>query len=470
MTRFVVVGLLTLLSGCASAPAPVAKAPSLTVEEVLKEPLLANSIMRDEGMLSFQVSIPARDLKTTQSTQSTLQIQASCDATRASLVFMQTTFVSSTRPISRKLEMNNPLSPALVARLAQNPSFTTACAQTSPSDWRIVSGSGAERRLMIDRNSIKVEGPSRLFWGAVDEPALLTDADYKVLFGQTRNRYQADCTRQTYRVLSVFKLDEKDQITRGTVLSDSAEKTFGQSADVRELLNAACAPAPQLSTLALYSPRNKVAPTYESGPVKADVLKSIADLNLPPPQKAIKHVVFKSHNTGYLGSAPSQSEQRYETDPQSGQLQLQWPGKVSETRSVNFRGLLTLRLDSQHIDRQLPVSYAVDTEKLTFTGDWRAMVVGSSLGYQITQQRRSTLKGNSVNVESLNCVVERQIEASQVNSSLQGSAKELGCKLEGGELKATATMYYLQDYGYFFRTRYQVGWITDVRTNLISVE
>ncbi|TBN40016.1 surface-adhesin E family protein [Pseudomonas sp. BGI-2] len=467
MTRFAVVGLLTLLSGCASAPAPVAKAPSMTVEEVLKEPLLPNSIIRDGEMLSFQVSIPARDLKTTQST---LQIQASCDATHASLMFMQTTFVSSTRPLFRKLAMNNPLSPALAAILAQNPSFTTACAQTSPSDWRIVSASGAERRLVIDRNSIKVEGPSRLFWGAIDEPALLTDADYKVLFGQTRNRYQVDCTRQTYRVLSVFKLDEKDQIARGTLLSDSAEKTFGQSADVRDLLNAACTPTQQLSTLALYSPRSKVALSYESGPVKADVLKSIADLNLPPPQKAIKHLVLKSHNAGYLGSAPSQSEQRYETDPQSGQLQLQWPGKVSDTRSVNFRGLLTLRLDSHHTDRQLPVSYAVDTEKLTFTGDWRAMVVGSSLGYQITQQRRSTLKGNSVDVESVNCVVERQIEASQLNSSLQGSAKELGCKLEGGELKATATMYYLQDYGYFFRTRYQVGWITDVRTNLVSVE
>jgi len=132
--------------------------------------------------------------------------------------------------------------------------------------------------------------------------------------------------------------------------------------------------------------------------------------------------------------------------------------------------LLTLRLDRQYTDRELPVSYAVDTKKLTFTGDWRAMAVGSSLGYQITQQRRSTLEGNSVATETLECMVERQIDASQVNSSLQGGAKELSCRLHGGELKAAATMYYLQDYGYFFRTRYHSGWIADVRTTLVSVE
>ena len=127
-------------------------------------------------------------------------------------------------------------------------------------------------------------------------------------------------------------------------------------------------------------------------------------------------------------------------------------------------------LDRQYTDRGLPVSYAVDTDKLTFIGDWRVMSVGSSLGYQLTQQRRSSLEGNSVETQTLECVVERQIDASQVNSSLQGGAKELSCRLHGGELKAAATMYYLQDYGYFFMTRYHSGWIADVRTTLVSVE
>jgi hypothetical protein len=92
------------------------------------------------------------------------------------------------------------------------------------------------------------------------------------------------------------------------------------------------------------------------------------------------------------------------------------------------------------------------------------------LGYQLTQQRRSSLEGNSVETQTLECVVKRQIDASQVNSSLQGGAKELSCTLQGEELKATATMYFLQDYGYFFRTRYHSGWIADVRTTLVSVE
>jgi hypothetical protein len=39
--------------------------------------------------------------------------------------------------------------------------------------------------------------------------------------------------------------------------------------------------------------------------------------------------------------------------------------------------LLTFRLDRQYTDRGLPVSYAVDTDKLTFIGDWRAMAVSS---------------------------------------------------------------------------------------------
>jgi hypothetical protein len=468
MTRFVVVGLCMSIAGCASAPAPVAKSPPVTMADVVKEPLQANSLMRDGERLSFQVSIPERNITTTRST---LQVQANCNTPSATALFLDTTFLSSTPPTSRKTRMNSPVSEALAARLMQNPSFTNACAQTAPSDWRIVQGGDGERRLMIDRNSLQGEGPSRFFWGAVDEPTLLTDADYKVLFGQTRTRYRVDCTGQTYQVLSAFKLDEKDRITRGTVFSDTPEKTFEQSADVRTLLNAACAATPpQLSSLAPYSPRSKVASSYQSGPVKAEVLKSIADLKLPSPLRSINRVVVRSHNLGYLRGTPSQSEQRYETDPQSGQLLLQWPGKGSDTRSVNFRGLLTLRLDRQYTDRELPVSYAVDTDKLTFTGDWRSMAVGSSLGYQLTQQRRSTLKGNSVETETLECVVERQIDASQVNSSLQGGAKELSCRLQGDELKATAMMYYLQDYGYFFRTRYHSGWIADVRTTLVSVE
>lgn len=467
MTRFAVVGLCMLIAGCASAPAPAAKSPPVTMADVFKEPLQANSLMRDGERLNFQVSIPERNITTTRST---MQLQANCNTPSVTALFLDTTLISSTHHTSRKSPMNSPLSEALAARLMQNPSFTSACAQTVPSDWRIVQGSDGERRLMIDRNSLQGEGPSRFFWGAVDEPTLLTDADYKVLFGQTRSRYHVDCTRQTYQMLSAFKLDEKDRVTRGTVFSDTPQKTFEQSADVRTLLNAACGPTPQLSTLAPYSPRSKVASSYQSGPVKADVLKSIADLKLPPPLKSINRVVVRSHNLGYLRGTPSQSEQRYEADPQSGQLLLQWPGKVSDTRSVNFRGLLTLRLDRQYTDRELPVSYAVDTEKLTFTGDWRAMVVGSSLGYQITQQRRSTLEGNSIETQTLECVVERQIDASQVNSSLQGGAKELSCTLQGEELKATATMYYLQDYGYFFRTRYHSGWIADVRTTLVSVE
>jgi hypothetical protein len=467
MTRFAIVGLCTLIAGCASAPAPVNKSPPMTMADLFKEPLQANSLMRDGDTLSFQVSIPERNISTTRST---LQVQANCNTPSATVLFLDTTFVSSTHPTSRKSPMNRPLSEALAARLMQNPGFTNACAQTAPSDWRIVQGSDGERRLMIDRNSLQGEGISRLFWGAIDEPTLLTDADYKVHFGQTRTRYRVDCTRQTYQVLSAFQLDEKDRITRGTVFSDTPQKTFEQNADVRTLLNAACAPTPQLSSLAPYSPRSKVASSYQSGPVKAEVLKSIADLKLPPPLKSINRVVVRSHNLGYLGGTPSQSEQRYGTDPQSGQLLLQWPGKMSDTRSVNFRGLLTLRLDRQYTDRELPVSYAVDTDKLTFTGDWRAMAVGSSLGYQITQQRRSTLNGNSLEVETLECVVERQIDASQVNSSLQGGAKELSCTLQGEELKATATMYFLQDYGYFFRTRYHSGWIADVRTTLVSVE
>ncbi len=469
MTRFVVIGLLTLISGCASkpVPAPAPKIPPMTTEEMLDEPLLTHSVMRDADLLSYLVSIPERNMK---NTQSTLQMQANCDATGATALFLDTRIVSGSSTGSYKSPKNTPLSAPLLARLAQNPSFVEACAETPPADWRVALGGDTERRLLIDRNSFKAQGSSVLFWGAIDEPALLTDASYKVLFGQTRGRYQVDCKGQTYRVLSEFKLDEKDQITRGTLLADAPQTTFEQGADVRPLLKAACAPASQLSTLAPYSPRRKVAQVYQSRPVAANVLKSIADLNLAPPAKAIKKVEIHSKNVGYLGGAPSQSEQRYEIDPQSGQLKLQWPGKVIDTYSVNFRGLLTLRLDSQYTDRKLPVSYAIDTENLTFTGDWRTMAVGSSLGYHITQQRRSTLKGTSLNSEKLECVVERQIDAVQVNTSLQGGAKELACTIEGGELKVSVTMYYLQDYGYFFRSRYQAGSITDVRTTLLAIE
>jgi hypothetical protein len=461
MNRFAVACALGIVSGCASHPQPTYQPPALTVQLVFKQAPLENSVMRDGDIISYQVHTPPM---LANGLPSVVQLQTDCSTPDVKMLFLDRYF--SDRPDSSRVhqQLTPEVPKVLAAELTQNPSFGEACVRVAASDWRIVQRSEDQRWLMIDVNSVKTEGGVSHFWGAIDEPVLLSDKSNMELYGQSRERYEVDCTRQTYRVLSTFKLGKTHQVALGEVLNNPSQHAFAQAgAAVRQLLNTACGSTAQRSTLPAYTSRIKSPQSFTAAPVPASVLKAINDLKLSPPVRTLKRVVTRSST--YSGSGITLL---LDTDPQSGQVRQRWKDAPVDRWTISFRGLITLAQQTPLADnrRSLPTSGATDTVQLGFTGDWQKMPVGAALEIRTEKRERHTLDGEGMLSERLLCTVERVFEASQVNQQLHGGAKEISCRFDNDPATSRGSKYYyLEEYGYFFRAAYPSG-----ATTLLEVE
>ncbi|MGL6246602.1 hypothetical protein [Pseudomonas sp.] len=457
MNRFAAACVLGILSGCASPPPPTPtpppyRQPVLTVQEVFNKTPLDNSVMRNGDTLSYQVHTPAY---TRDGVPSVVQLQADCKVPDVKLLFLDNFRLTMFAGSPEHTPLTLPIPKELAATLASKPEFVKACARTAPSDWRIVHRNETARWVMIDINSLKTEGNISRFWGGFDDPALLSDKPDLQLFGQIRERYEVDCARKTYRVLSSFQLGPNNRISMGGVLNDPPQQVFAQGlADTQTLLNAACSAPSQRSTLPVYAAREKRALSYQIEPVPASVLKAIADLKLAPPSRTLKRTVSKLNITHfYLSKSSAEATLVFDTDAQSGQLREHRDKAPSDGYTVSFRGLLPLAEQSSHTDsKRGPPRYKVtDTRQLSFTGDWQRMPVGASLELHATKRERSNIDGEKMNLESVRCTVQRVLDAAQVNSELKGAAKELRCQFDlGQKLELDSKIYYLEDYAYFF--------------------
>jgi hypothetical protein len=327
---------------------------------------------------------------------------------------------------------------------------------------------------MIDVNSLKIEGNVRRFWGGFDEPVLLTDKPNLQLFGQTRERYEVDCARKTYRVLSSFQLGPNDRVSMGGVLNNPSQAFVQGSADTQTLLSAACTAPSQRSTLPAYVARAKLPLSYQIEPVSASVLKAITDLKLAPPTRTLKRTVSKINNTHfYFSNSSTENALVFDTDAQSGQLRERREQAPVGRYIVSFRGLLPLAEQyslTESKRNRPPLSTVTDTQQLSFTGDWQRMPVGASLEMRASKRERSTLDGETMKRESVQCTVQRVLDAAQVNSELKGPAKELRCQFDlGQKLKRDSKIFYLEDYAYFFVSSSKLGG-TESRVRLVKVE
>ncbi|MDO9327165.1 MAG: hypothetical protein Q7U27_00375 [Pseudomonas sp.] len=476
MTRFAAACVLGILSGCASPPpatpaTPPYRQPVLTVQEVFKKTPLENSVMRNGDTLSFQVHTPAY---TRDGLPSVVQLQADCKVPDVKLLFLDNFPIATTDGSHQHTPLTVLIPKELATELASKPHFSEACTRTAASDWRIVHRTEAARWVMIDVNSLKIEGNVRRFWGGFDEPVLLTDKPNLQLFGQTRERYEVDCARKTYRVLSSFQLGPNDRVSMGGVLNNPSQAFAQGSADTQTLLSAACTAPPPRSTLPAYVARAKLSLSYQIEPVSASVLKAITDLKLAPPTRTLKRTVSKINNTHfYFSNSSTENALVFDTDAQSGQLRERREQAPVGRYIVSFRGLLPLAEQyslTESKRNRPPLSTVTDTQQLSFTGDWQRMPVGASLEMRASKRERSTLDGETMKRESVQCTVQRVLDAAQVNSELEGPAKELRCQFDlGQKLKRDSKIFYLEDYAYFFVSSSTLGG-TESRVRLVKVE
>ncbi|MHC8327843.1 hypothetical protein [Pseudomonas sp. LB1P83] len=445
------------------------------MQEVFNKTPLENSVMRNGDTLSYQVHTPAysRD-----GLPSVVQLQADCKVPDVKLLFLDNFPVMAPHGSRDHTPLTLPIPKELAATLASKPEFVQACARTAPSDWRVVHRTDAARWVMIDVNSLKTEGNVSRFWGGFDDPALLNDKPGLQLFGQTRERYEVDCARKTYRVLSSFQHGPNNRVSMGGVLKDPPQQAFAQGlADTQTLLNAACSAPSQRSTLPVYAARDKRALSYQIEPFPASALKAITDLKLAPPTRTLKRTVSKlSFTLLYLSKSSAETTLVFDTDAQSGQLREHREQAPPDWYSVSFRGLLPLAQQYPHnpqtdSKRGPPLSRVIDTQQLSFTGDWQRMPVGASLEMRANKRERSNIDGEKMKLESVRCTVQRVLDAAQVNSELKGMAKELRCQFDlGQKLELDSKFYYLEDYAYFFQSSSGRGGTSSVVTMIKAEE
>ncbi len=429
---------LGLLSGCSLKP--VKNAPEFG--EVLKQPPLADSILRDGDQLSYQVHLtPSKG----SNVPDIAQVRASCAAPEASLLFLESpsSWGADGQPL--RFTVMRTFAPEAVGYLKHNTGFINACTTTPRPDWRVVSGAPDQRQLLIDRASLKTVGDGLQVWVAVDEPFILTDKLKKMPYAQTRVRWQLNCSSQTYRTLATFSLNENNVVTFGDAQPSRKEQPFSSAeTDAQPLLKAACSST--LAQLPAATARTKTDQILAPAPLAADIEKAIDALNMPAPGKPLRHLALKRD----MGDGPTPLDLYLEPKAQGGQFNIRNVTRYSTYTTSSWRGLFNLTFQSQYKMDGINVSAASHLVQLSFIGDWQQMPVGATLGYSTVEINRTTTQDDRELIRNSRCTVKRELPASHINTALSGTAKELNCTTTGEKYSATSTVFYAQDYGYFF--------------------
>lgn len=457
MKHLAVIVALSLLSGCSLKPAK--SGPEFG--EVLKQPPLADSILRDGDQLSYQVHLtPSKG----SNVPDIAHVRASCAAPEASLLFLESPGSQAANGQPVRFTVMRTFAPEAVGYLKQNTGFINACATTPRADWRVVSGAPNQRQLLIDRASLKTVGDSLQVWVAVDEPLILTNQLKKMHYTQTRTHWQVSCSPQAYRTLAAFSLNENNVVTFGNTQTSPQDQPFSSAdADTQALLKAACSPA--LAQLPAATARTKAQEILTPAPLPAAIEQAIGALGLPAPGKSLRHLVQK-HDMGY---GPMQVDLYLEPKAQDGQFSIRNVTRYSTYTTTTWRGLFNLTFQSQYKMDGITVSSASHLQQLSFIGDWQQMPVGATLGYSTVEMNRTTTQGDRELIRNTRCVVQRELPASKINGDLSGTAKELNCTTTGEKYSGTSTEFYLLDYGYFF-TRQSNNGITQLRSTLVKAE
>lgn len=457
MKRLAIIVALGLLSGCSLKP--VKSEP--VFGEVLKQPPLADSILRDGDQLSYQVHlIPSKG----SNVPDVAQVRASCTTPEASLLFLESlgSLAADGQPV--RFTVMRTFTPEAVAYLKQNTAFINACATTPRPDWRVVSGAPNQRQLLIDRASLKPVGDNVQVWVAIDEPFILTNKLKKMPYAQTRVHWQVNCGSQAYRTLATFGLNEHNVVTFGNTQTSPKDQPFNSAeTDAQTLLKAACSPA--LAQLPAATARTKAEQILTPAPLSADIEQAINALGMPAPTKTLRHLVQK-RDMGY-GAMPI--DLYLDPKAQSGQFNIRNVTQYSTYTTTTWRGLFNLTFQSQYKMDGINVSSASHVKQLSFIGDWQQMPVGATLGYSTVEMNRTTTQDDRELIRNSRCVVSRELPASKINGALTGTAKELSCTTTGEKYSATSTELYLQDYGYFF-TRQSDSGTTKTRNTLVKAE
>ncbi|MDE1163977.1 MAG: hypothetical protein PW845_01000 [Pseudomonas sp.] len=443
MRRMILAISIATLAGCAT---PSQKVDQL-LEGLLSQPLTPDSVYRDGDTLSFGVVGDTTLDKVPRSAQ----FEATCSAQSVNIMYLDGMRRLYLGGNGRSYYEPHRLQANVAAALYRNPSFTQACAQTAKPDWRIVKADAHQNWVMIDRNSLADDGREVKFWGAYDQPEILTDMPYNAPYAQKRERYAVNCSSKQWRMLAGYDVNASNQVTDGRIEAAPLAKPFNEaSADYAMLINQVCEGRGALAQLPAYTPRPKVSAPMALRPVSPQVLDSIARSGLPAPAKTLSYLRMGGTSTSRGSTTPLVEELFITRDATTGQLATTLRGKGYEGNRISWRGLVSL---SEATRYGTSMSETSSVTQLSLEGDWRNMPVGSQLTYTRQGSTLNSIVGSYGDKPMVtDCKVTGERAANELNPALSGGAKTLDCMSREDKYKQLGHYVYLQDYGFFLTT------------------
>ncbi|MBC3377132.1 hypothetical protein HU762_24635 [Pseudomonas sp. SWRI92] len=184
--------------------------------------------------------------------------------------------------------------------------------------------------------------------------------------------------------------------------------------------------------------------------INPDVLKSIEQLNMPAPVKTLTYIELAGTVSFPKESRPERTEYFLSTDPTTRQLRMIHKSEHLNGSKISWRGLLTLSgLEQADLSRNTAV-----IDSLSFRGDWQHMPVGSQLGFTRQGSNTSNIIGTlGTEPKVVNCRIDRELPAKQLNPALSGQAKAMSCQEQRPSTSPVPFdhYFYLVDYGFFYR-------------------
>ncbi|MDK8263153.1 MULTISPECIES: hypothetical protein [Pseudomonas] len=451
-SRLSVLCLLLLLAGCSTQQPPVESPTS--ADDLFTRPVSAESVLREGSRLQLALALAEGG---------SALVSLDCAADQAELLYLdgaQRVYPGRVNAYAVPL----PLSAAKVATLRQRPDVAALCAQPVNTDWRaLASGPGGDT-LVIDRNSLVDANGIRRFWGGQQLAVAVQTPRYGAPVRQWRESLAADCTARRYLLLARYGLDDRGRVTDSQLGAQGQEAFTAAPVERRTLLEAACDRRDAL----LATPRLdgvKAADTAPAAPPplgelpapQAQPLQALKAQALPAPRLAVQRFVEEGESR-YEGQTHAYREEvQVSPGPQPGLLRFSAQGKAARVDSLNWRGLIDLVRRTRIDNGNLPVEEVASLDQLSFSGDWRALAVGSQVGYQARQSLTGNLKGTEQREIRLSCKVVSEGEARKVLASLSGRAKTLECQHGETGSGPRSRWTYLEDYGFFQLTSVGAG-------------
>lgn len=457
--------LLLILTGCTTSQPP--SEPATSAEDLFARPVVADSVLRDGSRLQLALALPEGGAAL---------VAVDCAKDEGELLYLdgtQRVYPGRVNGYAAPLSLSAPK----IAALKRNPEVQALCAQPFSADWRALASAPGGDTLVLDRNSLVDVGGVRRFWGGQQLAAAIQTPAYGAPVRQWRESLAADCTARRYVLLARYGLDDSGRITDGQPVKPTQEAFASAPVERRTLLEAACdrrdalLAAPRMRALTATAPAADVAPPVAELPaVRPQPLQAIQALGLPPAPMPLQRFVEEGESR-YQGQTRAYREEvQVGRGPVPGVLRLTAQGKVARMEALSWRGLFDLVRRTRVDNGSLPVEELAVLDQLTFSGNWRALTVGSQVGYQARQTLTGTLKDSEQRELRVSCKVVGESAARQLLASLSGRAKTLECR-HGEAANAPASRWvYLEDYGFFHMTRLGAGGTMGLEKHLSLVQ